>query len=116
MILFSISCFISTMKVAYIFLLHLLNTQAAELKSKGNAALQEGKVDDAIKFYTEAIAVDSENHVLYSNRSAAYAKAEKYDEALQDAKKTVEIKPDWAKVCCKKLHIYTHILFASLFH
>ena len=35
--------------------------------------------------------------LLPSNRSAAYASLQKYDEALEDAKKTVELKPEWAK-------------------
>lgn len=34
---------------------------------------------------------------MYSNRSAAYAKANKYDLALEDAEKTVQLKPDWGK-------------------
>lgn len=56
-----------------------------------------GKLEEAVALYTEALAIDPENHVLYSNRSAAYAKAGKYAEALQDAEKTVELKPDWGK-------------------
>jgi stress-induced-phosphoprotein 1 len=68
------------------------------LKDKGNAALQAGKFDDAIKFYAEAITLDNNNHVLYSNRSAAFAKAGKYLQALEDAEKTVQLKPDWGKV------------------
>ncbi|XP_049789360.1 stress-induced-phosphoprotein 1 isoform X2 [Schistocerca nitens] len=72
------------------------------LKDKGNAALQAGKLDEAIKCYTDAIALDKNNHVLYSNRSAAYAKAGKYSQALEDAEKTVELKPDWAKGYSRK--------------
>jgi len=72
-------------------------SQANELKDKGNAALQAGKFDEAITFYTQAIEVDGTNHVFYSNRSAAYAKKADYENALNDAKKTVEIKPDWGK-------------------
>lgn len=53
--------------------------------------------DEAIKLYTQAIAIDGKNHVLYSNRSAAYAKSGKYDLALEDAEKTIQIKPDWGK-------------------
>jgi stress-induced-phosphoprotein 1 len=68
------------------------------LKDEGNAALQNGKFQDAIKCYTEAIALDKNNHVLYSNRSAAYAKAGKYRPALEDAEKTIQLKPDWGKV------------------
>jgi tetratricopeptide (TPR) repeat protein len=72
------------------------------LKGKGNAALQAGKFDDAVKFYTEAIALDENNHVLYSNRSAAYAKAGKYRPALEDAERTVQLKPDWGKGYSRK--------------
>ncbi|XP_046473704.1 stress-induced-phosphoprotein 1 [Neodiprion pinetum] len=76
--------------------------KVSALKDKGNAALQEGKYDEAVKYYTEAIALDGSNHVLYSNRSAAYAKAEKYEQALEDAAKTVELKPDWVKGYSRK--------------
>ncbi|KAK6935227.1 Tetratricopeptide repeat 1 [Dillenia turbinata] len=37
------------------------------------------------------------NHVLYSNRSAAYASLHNYADALADAKRTVELKTDWSK-------------------
>ncbi|XP_054712606.1 stress-induced-phosphoprotein 1-like isoform X2 [Uloborus diversus] len=72
------------------------------LKDKGNSALNAGNFDEAIKYYTEAISEDSSNHVLFSNRSAAYCKAGKYKEALIDAEKTVEVKPDWAKGYSRK--------------
>lgn len=79
-----------------------ITSQVTSLKERGNAALQEGKFDEAIKCYTEAIALDGTNHVLYSNRSAAYAKAEKYEQALEDAEKTVTLKPDWGKGYSRK--------------
>lgn len=34
---------------------------------------------------------------MYSNRSAAYASKKDWEHALEDATKTTEIKPDWAK-------------------
>ena len=83
--------------------------QSNELKTKGNKALEDGNIDDAIKFYTEGIAVDPNNHVLYSNRSAALTKAEKYLEALGDAEKTIEVKTDWFKV-----KLYTFQIFRIL--
>ncbi|KAL1121953.1 hypothetical protein AAG570_003361, partial [Ranatra chinensis] len=76
--------------------------QVAQLKEKGNAALQGGNFKEAIDCYTQAIAIDSNNHVLYSNRSAAYAKSGDYEKALQDAEKTVQIKPDWGKGYSRK--------------
>ncbi|XP_033336891.2 stress-induced phosphoprotein 1 [Megalopta genalis] len=76
--------------------------QVTALKEKGNSALQDGKFEEAIKHYTDAIALDEDNHVLYSNRSAAYAKAGKYEQALEDAEKTVTLKSDWARGYSRK--------------
>jgi len=69
-----------------------------DLKSEGNKALESGDFEEAIRKYTEAIALDPDNHVLYSNRSAALTKIGRYLEALGDAEKTIEIKQDWPKV------------------
>ncbi|XP_008238627.1 PREDICTED: hsp70-Hsp90 organizing protein 3-like [Prunus mume] len=70
---------------------------ADEAKAKGNAAFSSGDFNAAVTHFTEAINLAPTNHVLYSNRSAAYASLNKYSEALADAKKTVEVKPDWGK-------------------
>jgi stress-induced-phosphoprotein 1 len=77
-------------------------SQVEELKTKANAAFSSGKNDEAINLYTQAIALDQNNHVLYSNRSAAYAKANKYEEALKDADKCISIKPDFVKGYSRK--------------
>ncbi len=91
------------------------------LQAKGNAAFAAGNHEEAIKHFTEGIAVDPSNHVLYSNRSASYvsskppprnvtdavlfqcvssaahtvpdlqASLEQYDEALTDAEKVTGI-------------------------
>ena len=72
--------------------------QALQLKDQGNKALQEERYGDAIDLYSQAIELDSTNHIFFSNRSAAFAKKGEYEKALNDAKKTVELKPDWGKV------------------
>lgn len=76
--------------------------QVNELKEKGNKALNDNKYDEAIAAYTEAINLEDKNHVLYSNRSAAYSKAGRYREALIDAEKTIELNPKWAKGYSRK--------------
>lgn len=76
--------------------------QINALKEKGNQALAAEKFDDAIQAYTEAINLDPKNHVLFSNRSAAYAKAGKYELALEDANKTIELNPTWPKGYSRK--------------
>uniref|UniRef100_A0ACD5ZGZ8 Uncharacterized protein n=1 Tax=Avena sativa TaxID=4498 RepID=A0ACD5ZGZ8_AVESA len=70
---------------------------ADEAKAKGNAAFSAGRFEEAAGHFSDAIALAPGNHVLYSNRSAALASIHRYSDALADAKKTVELKPDWAK-------------------
>ena len=65
-------------------------------KEAGNAAFKSGDYAEAVTQFTLAIEADP-TPVLYSNRSAAYAKQEKYKEALLDANKCIDLKPDWAK-------------------
>lgn len=43
-------------------------THANELKDEGNEAFAAGDNEKAILLYTQAIGVDPDNHVLYSNR------------------------------------------------
>ncbi|XP_064602093.1 stress-induced-phosphoprotein 1-like [Liolophura sinensis] len=76
--------------------------QVEELKNKGNKALEAGDCEEAVSLYTSALNLSPKNHVLYSNRSAAYAKAGKYLEALDDAERCIEAKPDWAKGFSRK--------------
>lgn len=70
---------------------------ADALKAEGNKAFAAKDFTTAIDKFTQAIELDPANHVLYSNRSGAYASLKQYDKALEDATKTTEIKPDWAK-------------------
>lgn len=70
---------------------------AEELKQQGNAAFAAEDYDEAIDKFSQAIALDATNHILYSNRSAAYLAAGKKQEALDDAKKCVELNPNWSK-------------------
>uniref|UniRef100_A0ACD5UCJ7 Uncharacterized protein n=1 Tax=Avena sativa TaxID=4498 RepID=A0ACD5UCJ7_AVESA len=70
---------------------------ADEAKAKGNAAFSAGRFEEAARHFGDAIALAPDNHVLYSNRSAAYASLGRYKEALADAERTVALRPDWAK-------------------
>lgn len=69
-----------------------------ELKNKGNECVKDGKFIEAVLHYTQAIKMDSNNYVLYSNRSFAFLKLDQHYLALQDANETVRLQPQWAKV------------------
>jgi stress-induced-phosphoprotein 1 len=70
---------------------------AAERKQQGNEAFAAKEFDVAVRCFTEAIELDPTNHVLYSNRSAAYASMGAYEEALADAERCIELAPQWSK-------------------
>ncbi|KAH0837700.1 Heat shock protein sti1 like protein [Fonsecaea pedrosoi] len=70
---------------------------ADALKAEGNKAFAAKDFKTAVDKFSQAIELDPTNHVLYSNRSGAYASLKEYQKALDDANKTTELKPDWAK-------------------
>ncbi|KAH7355697.1 hypothetical protein BKA66DRAFT_475028 [Pyrenochaeta sp. MPI-SDFR-AT-0127] len=70
---------------------------ADALKAEGNKLFAAKKFEESIEKFSQAIELDPSNHVLYSNRSGAYASLKDWRKALDDATKTTEIKPDWAK-------------------
>ena len=77
------------------------NLQSKLYKDRGNELFQKGDIKGSIDAYSKAISVDPDNHILYSNRSAAYMKDNMISKALKDAEKCVEINHDWAKGYCR---------------
>ena len=73
-----------------------------------NTACQNGDFKKAVSLYTEAISLDPQNHILYSNRSAALVKMGQYTRALQDAVKAKELNPKWSKVS-KDRNVYKEV-------
>jgi len=75
---------------------------ADALKDQGNKAFQAKDYDKAIDLFTQAIALDPKNHVLYSNRSAAKAGKRQYAAALEDAEQCIKVNPSWSKGYARK--------------
>ncbi|EGX48499.1 hypothetical protein AOL_s00080g128 [Orbilia oligospora ATCC 24927] len=75
---------------------------ADALKAQGNAAFSAKDFPKAIDLFSQAIEIDPTNHVLFSNRSGSHASLKNFDEALKDATKCTEIKPDWSKGWSRK--------------
>merc|ERR1712151_166895 len=72
------------------------------LKAKGNAALQVKNYSLAIEHYTSAINIDGTNHLLYSNRSAAYLSKGDAQNALDDANVCLGLNPNFSKGFSRK--------------
>ena len=79
--------------------------QSLQRSKLASRACERGAFDEAVLLYTEAISLDSSNHVLYTNRSAVYLKTKQYALALEDGRKAAELKPNWQKVECFNLYI-----------
>ncbi|KAG7096593.1 hypothetical protein E1B28_004012 [Marasmius oreades] len=75
---------------------------ANALKDQGNKAFAAKDWDKAIDLFTQAIAIDPKNHVLYSNRSASYAGKKVWTSALKDAEQCIEVNPQWSKGYARK--------------
>lgn len=59
--------------------------------------LSEKDYENAIKYYTEALELNSSNAIYYSNRSLAYLRTECYGYALADATRALEIDKNYIK-------------------
>jgi stress-induced-phosphoprotein 1 len=70
---------------------------AQEFKDLGNKAFQNQDYQIAIEHYSNAISLEDDNHVFYSNRSGAYLAVNQLQEALDDANKCIELKPSFPK-------------------
>ncbi|KAF4676989.1 hypothetical protein FOL47_003986 [Perkinsus chesapeaki] len=73
------------------------NRTAEDFRKDGNAKLKAKDVQGAIDSYTKAIDIKPEDHLAWSNRSAAYAVDGSYEKAFEDGMRCVELAPLWSK-------------------
>ena len=71
--------------------------RAVQLRNEGNKLFQRGDIEASLVKYSEAFQLNSEDHLVTSNRSHAFYMAGRMEEALEDAQRTVSLKPDWGK-------------------
>jgi small glutamine-rich tetratricopeptide repeat-containing protein alpha len=77
-----------------------LESQAEDLKFKGNTAINAKDFESAAKFYSEALKLTPEgpnSHVYYSNRAAAYCHLNRYQDAVDDCHSSIALVPDYVK-------------------
>ena len=75
---------------------------AKSLKDKGNHYVQERNYVEALKCYSKAIELDSNDPILYSNRSAMYYNLNEYENAIKDADKAISLKSNYPKAYLRK--------------
>ncbi|KAL0585805.1 hypothetical protein ABG067_004528 [Albugo candida] len=77
--------------------------QAENFKTQGNEYLQSKEYLQAIDCYTNAIELNPENAIYYSNRSAAFLSlGDARSKALHDAEKCIQLDPMWWKGYSRK--------------
>lgn len=79
---------------------------AQQKKDEGNQYFKEDRFPEAVAAYSEAIKRNPKEHTSYSNRAATYLKLGAYNDALKDAEKCIELKPDFVKGHARRGHAY----------
>ena len=62
---------------------------------RGKSLQNAGRYQQAINDYTEAIALDTESHILWYERAEAHAKNGDADKAISDYKRAIELNPEY---------------------
>uniref|UniRef100_A0A3P9JLH2 RING-type E3 ubiquitin transferase n=1 Tax=Oryzias latipes TaxID=8090 RepID=A0A3P9JLH2_ORYLA len=75
----------------------LIVERCEEMKKRGNENFQKHNYEDALEFYSKAITLYPDNHILYGNRALCYIRCQKYLKAVCDGKRAILIEPRWAK-------------------
>jgi len=62
----------------------------------GAAAVDKGRLDLAVLYYTKAMELDPNNALAYDNRGVVYGKKGQLDLAIKDFNKAIELDPEYA--------------------
>jgi small glutamine-rich tetratricopeptide repeat-containing protein alpha len=72
-------------------------SKAEKYKQEGNTYMSSKNYDAAIESYTQAVALDANNPVYYSNRAAAYSSKGDHLSAIGDAEQAITVDPKFIK-------------------
>uniref|UniRef100_A0A3B4H6T3 Uncharacterized protein n=1 Tax=Pundamilia nyererei TaxID=303518 RepID=A0A3B4H6T3_9CICH len=64
---------------------------------QGIKMFEQAQYTEAVDMFTEAIFCDPKDHRLYGNRSYCHWFLERYSSALSDARRSIQLAPDWPK-------------------
>ncbi|CAK5279918.1 unnamed protein product [Mycena citricolor] len=71
--------------------------KAEKFKQTGNTLMSSKQYDAAIEAYNQAIDLDPQNAIYYSNRAAAYSSKGDHLSAVGDAEKAISVDPSFVK-------------------
>ncbi|GMI17619.1 hypothetical protein TrLO_g4440 [Triparma laevis f. longispina] len=71
-------------------------------KNKGNECFRSGENEDALLFYSRAIALDDSNAVIYANRAMANIRLNNFDAAVSDCTMSLNIDPTYTKALSRR--------------
>lgn len=64
----------------------------------GDKAWSRGKLTEASRHYSEVLRMDEDNSGVYIKRARVYSRQDRYDHALADVDKALELVPDSIEV------------------
>ena len=80
----------------------IMESPFSKLKEEGNMCIKEKRYEEAIVCYSSALELKPTEHTVFSNRSLAYLRVGRLEDALSDACKCVEICPNFARGVMRK--------------
>jgi len=86
--------------------------QIEQLKEEGNREFREGHHEAAIKLWTDAAqdpSLVAVNKILFANRGAALKSLGKYEEAIEDLTKSIEMDAEYIKAYLRRGQCYMEI-------
>ncbi|XP_034394397.1 hsp70-Hsp90 organizing protein 1-like isoform X2 [Cyclopterus lumpus] len=74
-----------------------MKRRGESLTVQGIQMFKQGQYSHAVDMFTGAICCDPKDHRFYGNRSCCYWCLERYEPALADAHRSIQLAPDWPK-------------------
>lgn len=85
--------------------------EAGKLKQEGNSLYKEGKAEDAVSKYTEALRIcplkyNKDRAVLYANRGQMNKVLGHKDKGIRNCTKAIELHPEYLKAILRRAELY----------
>lgn len=81
-------------------------TRSEEMKNRGNDLFREGKLEESLEMYNQALELDPTNHLAYSNRALVFMKLDQVGRAIEDCLIGIEVEPRFVKFYIRLAAIY----------